>query len=137
MIKPNANNFKLIADSVQGLRSFLDKLDVEDVPESLITALEKLIIKIEPQEYNLIMTNNSSKIKLFNDWKSYPERFEKEKDEIIFWEEKEVKNSAGNMLIDTNLNYQLENKTCIQGIQLSILPINYTKIQETFKLITL
>lgn len=49
------------------------------------------------------MTNNNSKIKLFNDWKSYPERFQKEKDEVLFWEEKEVKTtSAGNMFIDKN-----------------------------------
>ncbi|VVC30034.1 Bromodomain [Cinara cedri] len=92
----DTSHFKLIADSVQGLRSFLDELDIEDssIPETLINALEKLIFKMEPQEYHLIMTNNNSKIKLFNDWKSYPERFLKEKDEIIFWEEKEVKTTS-------------------------------------------
>lgn len=123
LIKSDANNFKLIADSVQGLRSFVDELDADDpsIPKSLIKALEKLVVKIEPQEYNLIMTNNSSKIKLFNDWKSYPERFQKEKDEVLFWEEKDVKtNSAGNMLIDKNLNHQLENIRCVLGIQPSI-----------------
>lgn len=58
-VKPNENHFKLIADSVQGLRSFLEGLVTEDssVPENLISALENLIIQIEPQEYNLIMLN--------------------------------------------------------------------------------
>lgn len=80
----------MIADSVQGLRSFLEGLVTEDssVPENLISALENLIIQIEPQEYNLIMLNNNSKVKLFKDWKSYSERIKKEEDDILLWNEK-------------------------------------------------
>lgn len=95
-VKPNRNNFKLIADSVQGLRSFLNELNIEDsvVPDSLINALEDLIAKSEPLEYNLIDINNNSKIKLFKDWKSYSERLEIERDETVFWEEKEIKQTT-------------------------------------------
>lgn len=95
-MKPNINNFKLIADSVQGLRSFLNELNTEDtvVPDNLINALEDLISKSEPLEYNLIDINNNSKIKLFKDWKSYSERLEMEKDEKLFWEEKEIKSKT-------------------------------------------
>jgi len=92
-MKPNEKYFKLIADSVQSLRSFIEKLYDEDtsVPESLINALEDLIVKIEPNEYNLIVLNNNSKIKLFEDWKSYPERSKKDDEATFFWEEKELK----------------------------------------------
>lgn len=86
----------MIADSVQGLRLFLDELDTDDtsVPESLINALEDLIVEIEPNERNLIILNNNSKIKLFEDWKSYPERSQKDKDAVLFWEGKEQKRST-------------------------------------------
>jgi len=83
----------MIANSVQGLRSFLNELDTEDtsVPENLIEALENFIMKMEPEECNQIILNNDSKIKLFKDWKTYPERHKNEQEEILFWEEKEVK----------------------------------------------
>jgi len=102
-VKPNEKCFKLIADSVQGLRSFLGELYMEDIsiPESLINALEDLVVKIEPDEYNLIVLNNNSKIKLFEDWKSYTERSQKDKDTSLFWEERELKSltSKSSMLL--------------------------------------
>ncbi|XP_025200122.1 uncharacterized protein LOC112598032 [Melanaphis sacchari] len=86
-------NFKLIADSVEGLRTFLYKLDMEgtSVPEKLITALEDFLMKIESEEYNFIVLNNDSKIKLFKDCESYPDRIQKDKDNISFWERKDSK----------------------------------------------
>lgn len=92
----------MIANSVQGLRSFLDELENENtsVPESLIQALEDLITQLEPQENSLIILENSSKIKLFKDWKSYPDRFLNEEDKTLFWEEKELKSiSQGNLIV--------------------------------------
>lgn len=97
----------MIADSVQGLRSFLNELDIEDspVPDNLISALEDFIIKIEPQECNLIILNNNSKIKLFKDWKSYSERLKKDEDEILFWKQKKLKStSIGKVLLFDILN---------------------------------
>jgi len=61
------------------------------VPENLISALENFIIKIESEEYNFIILNNDSKIKLFKDWKSYPDRIQEDKDNISFWEQKDSK----------------------------------------------
>lgn len=90
----------MIANSVQGLRSFVDELDNENtsVPESLIQALDDLISKLEPQEFNFIILENSSKIKLYKDWKSYPDRILKEEDKTLLWEEKELKSiSQGNL----------------------------------------
>lgn len=101
-VKPNEKYFKLIANSVQGLRSFLNELCSEDmsVPEDLIQALEDFLIKVEPEECNLIILENNSKIKLFKDWKSYPERLQKEKDQILFWEDKELRSlSQGNIIL--------------------------------------
>lgn len=93
---PNKNHFKLIADSVEGLRTFLYELDMEgtSVPENLISALENFIVKIEPEEYNFIVLNNDSKIKLFNDWVSYSDRVQKDKNNISVWEEKDSKSIA-------------------------------------------
>lgn len=104
-MKPNQKHFKLIADSVQGLRSYLEELDTEDtsVPENLISALENFIIKIEPEECNLIILNNNSKIKLFKDWKSYQERIDK--DILLLRGMKELKSiSQGNIFI---ISYKL------------------------------
>ncbi|CAH1726664.1 unnamed protein product [Aphis gossypii] len=86
-------HFKLIADSVEGLRAFLYELDMEGtfVPDNLISALESFITKIELEEYNLIVLNNDSKIKLFKDCESYPDRIQKDEDNISFWEEKDSK----------------------------------------------
>lgn len=86
----------MIADSVQGLRSFLDELDIEDTsaPDDLICALESFISEIESEECNLITLNNMSKIKLFKDWKSYSERCKTDEEDTLFWEEKETKPSG-------------------------------------------
>ncbi|XP_050440947.1 uncharacterized protein LOC126845937 isoform X2 [Adelges cooleyi] len=94
-VKPNGNNFKLLADSVQGIRTFVEDLIKEDKPEteSLINSLEDFIDKVEPEECNFIVLNNNSKIKLFKDWKSYTERSQNVVDEVLFWEEKENKHS--------------------------------------------
>lgn len=92
----------MIADSVQGLRSFLNELDIEDspVPDNLISAIEDFIIQIEPQECNLIILNNNSKIKLFKDWKSYSERLKRDEAEILLWEQKKLKSaSIGKVLL--------------------------------------
>lgn len=96
-MKPNDKNFKLIADSVQGLRSFLDELGTEDtsVPENLISAFEDLIDKLEPEECSYIVRNNDSKIKLFEDWKSYLERSINDKNHLLIWKEKKSKSSEG------------------------------------------
>lgn len=92
----NEKHFKLIADSVEGLRTFLYELDMEgiSVPENLISALENFIVKIEPEEYNFIVLNNDSKIKLFKDCESYPDRIQKEEDNMSLWEEKDSKSIA-------------------------------------------
>ncbi|XP_022163146.1 uncharacterized protein LOC111028718 [Myzus persicae] len=92
----NEKHFKLIADSVEGLRTFLDELDVEgtSVPENLISALENFIEKIESEEYNFIVLNNDSKIKLFKDCESYPDRIQTDKDNVSLWEEKDSKSIA-------------------------------------------
>ncbi|CAI6361144.1 unnamed protein product [Macrosiphum euphorbiae] len=89
-------HFKLIADSVEGLRTFLYELDMEgtSVPESLISSLENFIEKIEPEEYNFIVLNNDSKIKLFKDCESYPDRIQKDEDNMSLWEEKDSKSIA-------------------------------------------
>uniref|UniRef100_A0A2S2P1Y7 Uncharacterized protein n=1 Tax=Schizaphis graminum TaxID=13262 RepID=A0A2S2P1Y7_SCHGA len=86
-------HFKLIADSVEGLRTFLYELDMEgtSVPENLISALENFIMKIESEECNFIVLNNDSKIKLFKDCESYPDRIQKGNDNISLWEEKDSK----------------------------------------------
>lgn len=99
-VKPNETNFKLIADSVQGLRSFLNELDTEDtsVPENLINAFEDFIDKLEPEEYNYIVLNNNSKIKLFKDWKSYQERSKNDKDCLLNWKKKKIKSYEGNII---------------------------------------
>lgn len=96
----------MIADSVQGLRSFLEELDTEDtsVPENLISAFENFIMKIEPEECNLIFLNNISKIKLFKDWKSYQERIDK--NETLLRGQKELKSiSQGNKLLVIFISY--------------------------------
>ncbi|XP_015368190.1 PREDICTED: uncharacterized protein KIAA2026-like [Diuraphis noxia] len=89
-------HFKLIADSVEGLRTFLYELDMEgtSVPENLISALENFIEKIEPEEYNFIVLNNDSKIKLFKDCESYADRIQKDKENMSLWEEKNSKSIA-------------------------------------------
>ncbi|XP_060853914.1 uncharacterized protein KIAA2026-like [Rhopalosiphum padi] len=89
-------HFKLIADSVEGLRTFLYELDMEgtSVPENLISALENFIMKIESEECNFIVLNNDSKIKLFKDCESYPDRIQKGNDNISLWEEKDSKSIA-------------------------------------------
>ncbi|XP_022179574.1 uncharacterized protein KIAA2026-like isoform X2 [Myzus persicae] len=90
---PKKNIFKLIADSVEGLRSFVRELDLKgtSVPENLISSLENLIVKIELEENNYIAMNNDSKIKLFKDWVSYPGRIQKNKDNMSRWAEKDLK----------------------------------------------
>jgi len=92
--------FKLIADSVESLRAFLNELNMKrtSVPEKLISALENFITKIESEEHNLIVLNNDSKIKIFKDYKSYPDRIQKDKDNILLWQEKDSKStSQGNI----------------------------------------
>ncbi|XP_050521246.1 uncharacterized protein LOC126894346 isoform X2 [Daktulosphaira vitifoliae] len=103
-VKPNSNNFKLIADSVQGIRSFINALDTDDtcVPDSLINSLEDFVVRLESEECNLIVLNNNSKIKLFKDWKSYPER-SKHDDDILFWEEKETKQSRSDTVTNEEI----------------------------------
>jgi len=64
------------------------------VPESLISSLEKFIVNIEPEEYNYILMNNDSKIKLFKDMESYPDRIQKDKNNLSIWEEKDSKSNA-------------------------------------------
>lgn len=61
------------------------------VPESLISSLNNFIVNIEPKEYNYIVINNDSKIKLFKDWVSYSDRIKKDEDNISVWEEKDSK----------------------------------------------
>lgn len=92
-VQPNGKYFKVIANSVQGLRAFLNELHTENksVPNNLISTLEKFIREIEPEESNLIVLNNNSKIKLYKEWKSYPERYENEENKAISWEKKESK----------------------------------------------
>jgi len=67
--KRNENNFKLVADSVEGLRAFANEMDVEgtSVPENLINSLENFITKIGLEEYKYITMNNDSRLKLYND----------------------------------------------------------------------
>ncbi|KAL4119024.1 hypothetical protein QTP88_011897 [Uroleucon formosanum] len=86
-------HFKLIADSVESLRAFIYELDMKgtSVPESLISSLNNFIVNIEPKEYNYIVINNDSKIKLFKDWVSYSDRIKKDEDNISVWEEKDSK----------------------------------------------
>lgn len=117
----------MIADSVQGLRSFLNELDIEDssVPDNLINALEDFMTTIEPQECNLIILNNSSKIKLFKDWKSYSERFKNDEDDILFWKEKKLKSTSSGKVLLLLFNHlylghmicTLYKKFCIDKIQ--------------------
>lgn len=97
-------HFKLIADSVEGLRTFLYELDMEgtSVPKNLISALENFIVKIEPEEYNYIVMNNDSKIKLFKDFESYPDRIKKDKDNMSMWKKKDSKSIA-----QSNIYFQL------------------------------
>jgi len=64
------------------------------VPENLISALENFITKVESEEYNLIVLNNDSKIKLFKDCESYPDRIQKDEDNISLWEEKDSKSMS-------------------------------------------
>lgn len=98
-------HFKLIADSVEGLRTFLYELDTEgtSVPKNLISALENFIVKIEPEEYHYIVLNNDSKIKLFKDCESYPDRIKKDKDNMSMWKEKDSKSIA-----QSNIYFQLQ-----------------------------
>jgi len=98
-------HFKLIADSVEGLRTFLYELDMEgtSVPKNLISALENFIVKIEPEEYNYIVLNNDSKIKLFKDFESYPDRIKKDKDNMSMWEKEDSKSIA-----QSNIYFQLQ-----------------------------
>lgn len=111
-VQPNRQYFKVIANSVQGLRAFLDELDTENtsVPVTLISALEKFIREIETKECNLIVLNNNSKIKLFKEWKSYSERCQNGEDEALNWEEKNSKpKSPGKhykLLVLTSLKLQ-------------------------------
>lgn len=42
-----------------------------------------------------MVLNNNSKIKLFKDWKSYSERIEKEKDDELFWNKKNLRSITG------------------------------------------
>jgi len=92
----NEKHFKLIADSVEGLRTFLDELDMEgtSVPENLISALKYFIVKIESKENHFIALNNDSKIKLFKDYESYPDRIQTDEDNVSLWEEKNSKSIA-------------------------------------------
>ncbi|KAE9533474.1 hypothetical protein AGLY_009112 [Aphis glycines] len=88
--------FKLIADSVESLRAFLKKLKMKrtSVPEKLICALENFITKIKSKEHNLTVLNNDSKIKIFKDYRSYPDRIQKDKDNILLWQEKDSKSTS-------------------------------------------
>jgi len=80
-------------------------LDVEgtSVPENLISALEKFIVKIESEEYNFIVLNNDSKIKLFKDCESYPDRIQKDKDNMSLWEDKDSKS-----IVQSNIYFQFQ-----------------------------
>lgn len=74
-------------------------MDVEgtSVPENLINSLENFIAKIELEEYKYITKNNDSRLKLYKDWISYPNRIQKDND-ISFWEEKDSKSiTQGNI----------------------------------------
>jgi len=89
--------FKLIADSVKSLRTFLNELKNKkrlSAPKKLICALENFITKIKSKEHNLTVLNNDSKIKIFKDYKSYPDRIQKDKDNILLWQEKDSKSTS-------------------------------------------
>lgn len=76
-VQPKGGNFKLIADSVQAIRSFIEKLVIENKPESLINALEELLDEVEPFEANILLENNVAKINIYKDWKSHFEKTQK------------------------------------------------------------
>ncbi|XP_050431528.1 uncharacterized protein LOC126842476 [Adelges cooleyi] len=89
--KPNEDNFKMIANTVQGVRTLIEESVAEGNPESLILSLEEYLRWVEKHEYNYLSTNNESKINLYRDWKlTHPANKHKVKNtKLDYSEEKE------------------------------------------------